>query len=256
MIKFNKSSGNYKKKYTFLKMKVFECFYHSGEVVEVRIVGVWGTSPAWDNEYAKGIVSGYFDKYKAFNEVVSIAMADQQSNIYITLQVINPKLIGRAHNRLVPSGKTTSDKDVLFYRWIPIDIDPKRPAGISSTDSELQNAIEVRDMIKEYILDTTEYTDLITAVSGNGAHILIRLPEDLPVNEENVEFVKTFIGDVSDRFSNEYVDIDKVVYNPARIWKLYGTKAMKGDEVPGNDNREALKHRKSYIDDMGELINV
>ena len=92
---------------------------------------------------------------------------------------------------------------------------------------------------------------VITAISGNGGHILIRLPQDLPVNDDSKTFIKPFLETVSEEFSTSDVAIDTTVFNPARIWKLYGSKAMKGDEVPGNQYREALVHREAYIDDMG-----
>jgi len=247
------SALNCKNKYTLLQKDVFELFVESGEIVEVRIPKVWGESPVW-NGFAKGAVSGYFDNFKAFKKAVSIAIKNQQSDIYFTLQVIDPRLIGRSNNVLKAASITTSDNNVLYYRWIPIDIDPVRPAGISSSSSEFKKAIELRDTISEWILDTTEYSDLITAISGNGAHILIKLPEDLKVNDESKELIKSFLENVDRNFSTDDVKIDTTVNNPARIWKLYGTKAMKGDVVPKKGNREALIHRKSYIDNIGELI--
>lgn len=180
-----------------------------------------------------------------------MALQNQVNNIYFTLQVVDPRLIGRAYNKLKPSNLTTSDNNVKFYRWIPIDVDPVRPAGISSSDAELAKAIELRNIIRDYIVDTTGYAAPITAISGNGGHILIRLPHDIPVNDESKEFVKSFINDLHEEFSTDDVDIDLTVFNPARIWKLYGTRAMKGDEVPGNKYRDALIHRESYIDDLG-----
>lgn len=242
-------------RHTLLEEKIFNNFFKPGEVVEVRILNVWSKSPAWDG-FAKGTVSGYFDSFSAFKSAVFKAIQGQQSNIYFTLQVIDPRLIGRAYNKLKPSNITTSDNNVLHYRWIPIDIDPVRPSGISSSEPELRKAIEIRDTIREYIIDTTDYSDPITAVSGNGAHILIRLPKDLPVNDDSKEFIRSFLEKIHNAFSTDDISIDTTVYNPARIWKLYGTKAMKGVEVPGNQYREALVHRESYIDDLGGLYGI
>lgn len=241
--------------YTLVEEKIFNIFVQPGEVVEIRILNAWGKSPAWEG-FAKGTISGYFDNFKAFKEAVRKAIQAQQNNIYFTLQVIDPRLIGRAYNKLKPSNITTSDSNVVAYRWIPIDIDPVRPSGISSSNSELRNAIEIRDIIREYIIDTTDYSDPITAVSGNGAHILIRLPRDLPVNDDSKELVRSFLEKVSIEFSTEDIAIDTTVCNPARIWKLYGTKAMKGDEIPSNRYREALVHRQSYIDNLGDVYGI
>ena len=81
--------------------------------------------------------------------------------------------------------------------------------------------------------------------------ILVKLPEDLPMNDDSKRPVKSLIEKVYKEFSTDTMAIDRTVFNSARIWKLYGTKAMKEDEVPGNQYREALVHRESYIDDLG-----
>jgi hypothetical protein len=242
-------------KQTLLEKNVFNIFVQPSEVVEVRILNVWGNSPAWTG-FAKGTVSGYFDNFNSFEDAVTMAIKNQQNNIYFTLQIIDPRLIGRAYNRLKPTDLTTSDNNVIRYRWIPIDIDPVRPAGVSASDSELHRAIEIRDMIRDWIVDTTDFAAPITAVSGNGAHILIRLPEDVPVNDDSKEEIRRFLERVDEMFSTEDVHIDITVYNPARIWKLYGTKAMKGDQVPGNEYREALVHRESFIDSLGGVNGI
>ena len=246
----------HQQKFNLLQKDIFKIFVRENEVVEVRILNARRKSPAWGNDYAKGTVSGYFDNYVSFKNAVSKVIQQQQNNIYFTLQVIDPRLIGRAYNKLKPTDLTTSDNNVLYYRWIPIDIDPERPSGVSSSDPELKQAIEIRDTIRDWIIDTTDYKSPITAISGNGAHILIRLPKDLPVNDASKAFVKSFLETVYEEFSTDDVAIDTTVFNPARIWKLYGSKAMKGDEVPGNKYREALVHRESYIDDLGGVYGI
>ena len=41
------------------------------------------------------------------------------------------------------------------------------------------------------------------------------------------------------RFTDAAVKVDDAVFNPARIWKLYGTTAAKGDNVPDRPWRMA-----------------
>ena len=91
----------------------------------------------------------------------------------------------------------------------------------------------------------------VKAVSGNGGHLLFRLP-DMPANDETRNFVKGTLEGLARRFNNDRVKIDTSVHNPARIWKLYGTTARKGDEVPAGLNREARPFRMAYIDDLGD----
>lgn len=229
---------------TLFNPEVFRLFIHPGEITEVRIMGVDGK---------RGMVlSGCFDDHEAFCKAVKQLDKKNHGGIYFTLQVIDPRLIARAYNRLKPGELTTSDKDVLFYRWLPIDLDPVRPAGISSSDSELHAAMDLRNPVTAWITNELGFADPIKAMSGNGGHLLFRLP-DWPANPENKDIIKGILEDVSKRFSTDKVKIDTSVFNPARIWKLYGTTARKGDEIPANQYREARPHRMSFIDDLGGL---
>jgi len=242
------------RKLTLFDPTVFRLFCRPGGVIEVRILKVYGKSTAWRNEYAKGTVSGYFDDHQGFCKAVKEADRTNHGGIYFTLQVIDPRLIGRAFNRLKPSEVTTSDSNVIAYRWLPIDMDPIRPAGISASDSELKEALSLRGKVAEWVTKEMGFSAPIKAVSGNGGHLLFRLP-DLPVTEENTKFVANTLSGLAKTFNTDKVTIDTTIFNPARIWKLYGTTARKGDPVPAGPNREARPHRPSYIDDLGDFLN-
>ncbi|MBC8177227.1 MAG: hypothetical protein ISR61_03570 [Desulfobacteraceae bacterium] len=237
---------------TLLEKEVFEVFVKPGEVVEVRTLGARGKSPAWGNQWARGTVSGYFDDHEAFCKAVQLAEKAKHDGIYFTLQVIDPRLIGRAFNRLKPSSVTTSDRNVTAYRWLPVDLDSVRPAGIASSDAELTEAMKLREEVAEWVVANMDFPKPIKAMSGNGAHLLFRLP-DLPVSDKSTTFIKVTLGGLAERFNNELVSVDTTVYNPARIWKLYGTTARKGDPVPGSRYREERPHRMAYIDDLGDV---
>ncbi len=227
---------------TLLDGDVYKLFIHPGEIIEVRIMGVDGKKSM--------VLSGYFDDHEVFARAVREADKRKHGGIYFTLQVIDPRLIARAYNRLKSGDLTTSDKDVLFYRWLPIDLDPVRPAGISASDNELKEAMDLREPVSQWIIEEIGLPAPIKAMSGNGGHLLFTLP-DWPVNDKTRDTIKGLLQDVSIRFSTDKVKIDTTVFNPARIWKLYGTTARKGDAVPANQYREARPHRMAYIDDLG-----
>lgn len=237
--------------WTLYEPEAWGWFINPGEIVEVRIIKANGKSPAWGNEYAKGTVSGYFDDHEAFCRAVQLADKVPNGGIYFTLQVIDPRLIGRAFNRLKPSDLTTSDTNVLAYRNLPVDLDPVRPSGISSSDSELKEALALREVVAEWVIKELGFPRPIKAMSGNGGHLLFRLP-DLPANTETTTFIKNTLGGLANRFDTDKVKIDTSVYNPARIWKLYGTTVRKGDPVPEGFKREARPFRMAYIDDLGD----
>jgi hypothetical protein len=235
---------------TVFDNSVWRVFVKPGEVTEVRILKLSGKSAAWGNDYARGTVSGYFDDHLAFCKAVREVDKAIHGGVYFSLQVIDPRLIGRTFNRLRVSDITTSDTNVCAYRWLPIDMDPVRPSGISSSDAELQEALIRRDIVAECVVAEMGFSIPIKAMSGNGAHLLFRLP-DLPVTDQNKKMIRDILTGLAQRFDTEKVKIDTTVFNPARIWKLYGTTARKGDPVPAGPNREARPHRMAFIDDLG-----
>lgn len=235
---------------TLFDKETFHHFIKPGEVVEVRIPKARGKSSAWGNQWSRGTVSGYFDDHEPFVKAVQLADRVAHDGVYFTLQVIDPRLIGRAFNRLKATDLTTSDKNVKAYRWLPVDLDPVRPAGIASSDSELAEAMKLREEVAEWIVSNMDFPKPIKAMSGNGGHLLFRLP-DIAVSEKSTAFIRDTLSGLSERFSNDLVSVDTTVFNPARIWKLYGTTAQKGDPVPGSRHRSARPYRQSYIDDMG-----
>jgi hypothetical protein len=252
---FESSPNNSQRKWTLFDRQVWDLFISPGEVVEVRIPKARGKAQVWGGDYARGTISGYFDDHQALCAALEGLPPGCGAGVYFTLQVIDPRLIGRSFNRLRPSDLTTSDQNVITYRWLPIDIDPVRPAGISSSDAELRVALDLRDEVAECMHEQGDFGQPIKAMSGNGGHLLYRLP-DLPAQDKtNQAFVKGFLEDLARRFGSERVKIDTTVFNPARIWKLYGTKASKGDEIPQGPNREARPHRVAFIEELPEQLS-
>lgn len=79
------------------------------------------------------------------------------------------------------------------------------------------------------------WSEPIVADSGNGAHLLY--PIDLPNDDESTMLIKRALEALDFQFSNETVNVDKGVFNAARIWKLYGTMACKGDHTDERPHR-------------------
>jgi len=244
-------NSNIMKRLTFEDIGVFGTFVHHREVIEARVLGARGRLPEIGPDYIRGTVSGYFDNHGDFWKwVQSVENGLKHSGIYFTVQVIDPRLLARAYNRMKLSDVTTKDSDAIAYRWLTIDIDPVRPSGIPSSDSELAEAVKLSITVKEYVMSEYGLEQPIKAISGNGVHLLFPLP-DIPTTKENIAFIEATIKMLSEQFSNDKAKIDETVFNPARIWRLYGTKTRKGDELPAAPGREARPHRLSYIEDLG-----
>lgn len=237
-------------KSTLFHKGVFGAFVHEGEVTEVRILRAFGKSLAWGNEFARGTVAGYFDRHEAFCKAVQAADKTNHNGIYFSLQIVDPRLIGRSFNRLKPTNLTTSDNNIIGFRWLPIDLDPVRPSGISASKSEIMEAVKLKPKIIVWVKEKYGFADPIQAFSGNGIHLLFRLP-DLPATDENKEFIKGVLSEIAEEFDTEEVTIDTTVFNPARIWKCYGTIAKKGDPVPEGPGREQRPHRVAFIETLG-----
>jgi DNA-directed RNA polymerase specialized sigma24 family protein len=192
------------------------------------------------------VASGYFDDVDAAAK--SIAALDAQGRcegIYVTLNPCNPALLARSTNRVKERARaTTTDDDILGRRWMLVDCDPRRPSGISSTDAELQAAIERARRIRDAL---TDLPAPIVAMSGNGAHLLYRV--DLP--RDDGALVERALRGLDARFGDDQVGIDVTVHNPARIVKVIGTWARKGDDL--RDCGDASRpHRQSYLIEVPE----
>jgi hypothetical protein len=160
--------------------------------------------------------------------------------IYITLNPVNPALLARRANRvklrLGRKDATTSDADILCRRWFPVDLDPVRPSGVSSTEEEHKAAIDRAERVAAWLSDMG-FPEPIRADSGNGAHLLYRV--DLPNDEATGELVKKCLATLDALFSDGTVTVDSANFNPARIWKLYGTTTRKGDHTLGRPHRKS-----------------
>jgi len=225
--------------------RVYEAFFRPGEVVEIRAIDVEGAGP-WKGR-ARGTVSGYFNDAEAFAQAAAALDKAQAKGVYFTINPCNPALLARANNRLVANPKnTTQDKDIICLRWLPIDLDPRRPSGISATGEEVQAAVDLGQQIASWMEGEVGFPRGVRAFSGNGIHLLYRLT-DLPNVELNRFLIRDSIATLAKMFSNDAVDVDHTTFNPARIWKLYGTTGRKGDSTTDRP------HRKSYIYDGQEL---
>jgi hypothetical protein len=176
------------------------------------------------------IDSGYFDADHRDEAARAAAKYNGRGGVYFVLNEINPALLALAHNRMNEyAKKTTADNDILRRYWLPIDLDPIRPAGISSSNAEheaaLARALEVREFLREQGWPQPMFAD-----SGNGGHLNCRI--DLPNNDASRDLIKRVLEALDLRFSDNVVKVDLTTYNAARIWKLYGAVACKGDHTP------------------------
>jgi AAA domain len=187
----------------------------------------------------RGTLSGYFDDPGALVDAAA-SLNGGAPAVYVTLNPVNPALLARAQNRVEPYAKhTTNDGDVTARRWLLLDFDPIRPAGISATDAEHAVALGAARACRTWLCDELGFsqTQHVLADSGNGAHVLVRI--DLPNTPESTSLVRRCLEAVALYPGTDTVQVDTSVGNAARISKLYGTVAAKGDSTPERPHRLA-----------------
>jgi len=192
--------------------------------------------------------SGYFNSADALMTAFDRDIQDYADcNIYMTVNALNDGCMARdQRNRFLRNPKaTTSDKDVTGYEWLFIDLDPERPSGTSSTDSQLAIAKDIGNKIYVF-MKQIGFNKPLMAYSGNGVHLMYRIR--LQNNEENKKLVEKCLKTLDMLFSTDAVKVDVKNYNPARVAKLYGTLAQKG--CPS----EEYPHRMSRIVSDGEVL--
>lgn len=193
----------------------------------------------------KMVWSGYFTT--AENALDALLKMDSNdlmySNIYFTPQKLHEGCSARYQfNTFMKESwgsvkiNTTSDNDVTHYNWILVDLDPVRPAGISSSDGELAAAENMCPYIIEYMC-SVGYEKYILAFSGNGYHILFKY--EAVNNDKSQENVKQVLETLKDTFNNDFCKVDTTNCNPGRIFKLYGTLAQKGRDTKSRPHRFA-----------------
>ena len=193
-------------------------------VVEVR--GIKG----------KATAAGYFDEDHHGHAVSAAEKLNRQGfAVYVPLNPINPQLMGRYCNRIEARPTSTAkDSDVLRREWLLIDCDPVRPSGTSATREQLNAARQIITDI-QFDLDLEGWPEPVVALSGNGYHLIYKI--DLPNDQESAELVKAVLKTLADRYSSDAVQVDQSVWNAARITKLYGTVANKGDHTAATPHR-------------------
>lgn len=200
--------------------KWHKIFYPEGGLFEIRLLH--GKNNAnW---------SGYFEDVEVMIKALEPLLADTFRNgnpqTYFTLNKLPEALYSREqHDKFVWKAATTTDSDIERRKFVLIDLDPDRPANISSSAEELARAKTKAGKIYKF-LKGQGFKEPVVALSGNGYHLIYKA--DMPNDGSHSELVKTFLESLDQMFSGDGVKIDTSVATAARICKLYGTEARKG----------------------------
>lgn len=202
-------------------LAALKVLFDPADVVELRALYTKGR---------KRTAAGYFDAGHWPGLVASAAQMNAAgAAVYVTLNPVNPQLLGRYSNRVQDyADATATDADVTARRWMLVDIDPQRPKATSATAAQLEAADALARELYGH-LQARGWPDPVVAESGNGMHLLY--PLALPNDPESRDLVKGALAGLAARFDTDAVKVDQAVFNAGRITKLYGSTSNKGDHT-------------------------
>lgn len=178
--------------------------------------------------------SGYYrEREKLLNDVKKYS----HLTWYIVMNQIDEACYSRSQCERIEGPyvtTTTGNADITRLRWLLIDVDPERTTGVSATDDEKAEALELIVKLQDYLKESG-FPDAVFCDSGNGFHLLYKI--DLPPEESKT--IEQFLKVLDSIFSNEKAKVDTAVFNPSRVTKLYGTTAIKGSNTKERPHRES-----------------
>lgn len=146
-------------------------------------------------------------------------------------------------------GKYLSDKDISQIRFLMIDIDPEKAEKKQSASEEEKNYAMKKAEEVALFLQENELPYQVKIDTGNGVHLLL-LVEKGDVQEVQ-QLHKSLLTILGEKFNNQQVKIDPTVSNPARIGKLVGSPAVKGEHTSERPHRVS-----TFLDFKEKLTEV
>lgn len=194
-------------------------------------------------------VSGYFSDADTLLKNLRKYANMESINYYIVMNKIDDACYSRkSRDCFIEYPKeTTADANITERQWLMIDMDCERAKGVSSNQEEFDlSKKKAADIYKH--LEAMGFEKPLVAISGNGYHLLYRIC--LANDESSMNLIKDCLLALDEWFSDNRVKIDTAVFNAARITKLYGTFAQKGQST------EERPHRLSRIISIPKEIKV
>jgi hypothetical protein len=217
--------------------KFFDDFiYVDGHCAEVRVWGArvnFSTNKIIKSENKQSVVSGWFTSGPEL--AFELSRIQDDLSAYVT---VNPVNIGnrprKSRNNLthIKKGTLTTDEDISYIRWFIIDIDPRATESRrkkNSSSSQFSSCIEVCNQIIDDKILSLSSSDFLCGCSGNGTWIMVRLP-DIENNSDIKDCIEYTVRYISNKYSNDDVDVDVNSKNPSRMLGIPGTVKFKAEK--------------------------
>ena len=204
--------------------KWWAVFKSDNPLTEVRV---------WDKY--NHIHSGYFTDIET---LLSEVMKYDGYGIYATINPPKEACYSRVQrNAIMKVSKTTSDADIAYRSTLFIDVDPKRPSDVNSTNEELERAHMKAVEIYKF-MESQGFERPVVAMSGNGYHLYYKI---YAANSDDVKgYIVDFLHAIDALFSDNSeggATIDVTVDNASRVAKMIGTTSNKGADTPERPQR-------------------
>lgn len=201
--------------------------WQAGDTIELRCLG-------------DRVINGFYRDFSKLAEH-ACALSEQlspQKSVYASLNPIDPLLYGRRAENYGPAhkGGAVGDADVLYRRWLLIDIDATRPSGVSATDEQKQAAEELARGVYQFLEQIVGTSTIVFADSGNGFHLLLRLP-NVPNDAAAKWHCEQLLRLLADQFNTAEAKVDRQTANAGRLVPIYGTVKRKGSDVAEQPHR-------------------
>ena len=165
------------------------------------------------------------------------------SGVYVTVNPVDPECYARSPNKITYHPKnTTVDRDTIRRRWLPLDIDPERPAGVPATQAKAEAAVAYGYKLAALLRERYGWAEPVIWFSGNGVYLLFAI--DLPNDEESLALVNAALQAIAHLADSENLSgdgprchVDTTVGNASRILRVPGTHNAKGDKTPDQPHR-------------------
>ena len=216
-------------------------FKRQDELFEIRILGdrTW-SGYFYDVEVAIKELEHFGDcnTYYTINEVKKACASREQFNCFKQVK-----------------GTATSKTDIEHRWWLAVDVDCERPSGVASTDDEKENAHKKAQEVYVFLRDNG-FSMPVVCDSSSGYHLLY--PIDMDNDQTSEDTIKAFLEVLSNKFTDEYVKIDRALIDSNRILRLSGSMGCKGRNSPERPHRLAkiLSTPKEIVRMNREQIDV
>ncbi|MBS1983790.1 MAG: hypothetical protein JST16_06435 [Bdellovibrionales bacterium] len=206
----------------------------AGGCLELRAIGD-KSAQYYDDKLTK---VGFYDNIDAF--VRDCEHHHGKKALFVGINARRPDLLHALKPNCLSAGEGAKAQDVISRSLFPIDIDTIRSTPrIAASDLEIESAFDVCQAIRADLLSKGIHP--AEAFSGNGLHLLIptiSYPNSDELNDKKHSFA-LLLRYFQRKHGTEHAKVDENTFDIGRVWKIYGTAAVKGGNTKERPHRTA-----------------